>query len=309
MKKCEKENVLLAIPTPSDPILSRSVSTQGPILRALQEDTYHKVVLIGCSLWKLNLFLTEQAIREQYPSITIYKELLPVANLGDYNEIFYPIKGCLKKHEALLRSTKNNVVALLPYSYNEVLLDCWILALTSLNLKIRLCQVHDTYTAEQIFDAEEGNTALDWIDDKMELNEPASANLSEDLLPGLKEKLLNDLKQNSFASATVNLSIYKNSTLKLIRDYARKHEKNFLSIDCSCMPNEIFSDLLFGYSYCINRTHTFFKKGKLDKIQQGVFVLLHDEKLPSSIREKLTRRLKDQHNLSFVYLTDKNIAA
>ena len=71
----------------------------------------------------------------------------------------------------------------------------------------------------------------------------------------------------------------------------------------------IFSDLLFGYSYCINHTHTFFKKGKLDKIQQGVFVLLHDEKLPSSIREKLTRHLKDQHNLSFVYLTDKNIAA
>ena len=309
MKKCEKENVLLAIPTPSDPVLSRSVSTQGPILKTLQEDTYHKVVLVGCPLWKLNLFLTEQAIREQYPSITIYKELLPVANFGDYNEIFYPIKDCLKKHEALLRSTKNNVVALLPHSYNEVLLDCWILALTSLNLKIRLCQVHDTYTAEQIFDAEEGNTALDWIDDKMELNEPASAILSEDLLPGVKEKLLNDLKQNSCVSVTINLDVYKNSALKLIRDYARKHEKNFLSIDCSCIPSEIFSDLLFGYSYCINHTHTFFKKGKLDKIQQGVFVLLHDEKLPSSIREKLTRHLKDQHNLSFVYLTDKNIAA
>ena len=120
-----KKNVLLAIPSYQDPEILGYTRELGPVLKLLQEHDFDEVILLGLQKWKLNAFLTERSIQANFPNIAVKKHILPINNIGNYKDVFYPLKQTLSQYEYYLKTECEEPFVLLPPSVCECLLDSW----------------------------------------------------------------------------------------------------------------------------------------------------------------------------------------
>ena len=306
-----KKSVLLAIPSFLDPEMFQQKGEEGPILQMLHENDFDEVVLFGLQAWRLNAFLTEQAINAKFPKVKVVKHILNINNIFSYKEVFYELKRILMDFEKTLSDECDEPVVLLPPSACGCLLDCWLLLSTSLSINVRICQIEPHYSSEGIYlqNSEEQN--LDWLSDNemkfydFTCDKPcnqAQISLAESQISALKNWCQNE-KAFCLQGLTEEVCL---SIQKYLSNYARQHNKNCLCINCSEIPEEILQSVLCGYKKSIENNKTFERKGLFSKIKSGWIVLSDFQKLSASVQQNLRQIVQTKQDLHVVgMLTNK----
>ena len=306
-----KKNVLLAIPSFLDSEMSQQKGKFGPILKMLQENNFDEVILFGLQAWRLNAFLTEQAINTNFPKIKVVKHLLNIKNIFSYKEVFYELKRILMDFEKTLSDECDEPVVLLPPSACGCLLDCWLLLTTSLKVNVRICQIEPHYSSEGIYlqNGEEQN--LDWLsDNEMKFYDficDKPCNQEQKALTEAQIFALKNWCQNEKAFGLYGLGEgICLSIQKYVSNYARAHNKNCLFINCSEIPEEILQSVLCGYKKTIEHNKTFERKGLFSKIKSGWIILSDFQKLSEAIQQNLIQILQSERDLHVIgMLTNK----
>ena len=301
----KKKNVLLAIPSFLDPEMFQQKGQDGPILQMLHENDFDEVILVGLQSWRLNAFLTEQAINVNFPKVKVVKHILNINNIFSYKEVFYELKKFLIDCEKTLSNICEEPVILLPPSACGCLLDCWLLLTTSLSINVRICQIEPHYSSEGIYlqNGEEQN--LDWLsDNEMKFydfvcDKPYNQEqnpLTEAQIFALKNWCQNE-KIFCLQGLTEEASL---SIQKYLSNYARRHNKNCLCINCLEIPEEILQSVLCGYKKTIEHNKTFERKGLFSKIKSGWIILSDFQKLSVNIQQYLRQIVQNKQDLHVI---------
>lgn len=306
-----KKNVLLAIPSFLDPEIFQQKGKEGPILQIIRENNFDEVILFGLQAWRLNAFLTEQAINTNFPKVKVVRHILNINNIFSYKEVFYELKSFLINCEKTLRNICEEPVVLLPPSACGCLLDCWLLLTTSLNINVRIFQVEPHYSSEGIYlqNGEEQN--LDWLsDNEMKFYDFASDKHRYEEEPCLSESQAFAL--SNWCKNEKNFCLYGLkeeiclSIQKYLSNYARQHNKNCLCINCSEIPEEILYSVLCGYKKSIENGKTFERRGLFSKIKSGWIILSDFQKLSANIQENLQQIIQNENDLHVIGMTANN---
>lgn len=309
---CTKKRVLLAIPTLLDPETPGHSSGYGPIMQIVEKNNFDEVILLGLQCWRLNLFLTEQAIHTKFPKINVKRHILSIKNITDYNEIFYNLKPVLDSYDMWLKLECEDPVFLLPPSYFDRLLDCWLLLTTSLNIKSRICQIEPHYSVEGLYLKNSEDQNLDWLEENpiefKDVSLEKSRGFSVVFTP-LQVTFVRNLFQSnkSFCFYLKNKALsgpLLNTIFNNVRELGVKH----LNIQCQALPEEIMQPILWGYSKSIEDA-TIQRKGLLSRLSDGWITLSQCDRLPLSIRESLSvfASKKELHLIGVSFQADKVI--
>lgn len=303
-----RKSVLLAIPSFLDPEIFQQKGKEGPILQIIRENNFDEVFLFGLQTWRLNAFLTEQAINTNFPKVKVIKRILNINNIFSYKEVFYELKNFLIDCGKNLSNGCDEPVVLLPPSACGCLLDCWLLLTTSLNINVRICQVEPHYSSEGIYlkNGEEQN--LDWLsDNEMTFYDFVSDRPCYKGSPCLSEPQIFALKR--WCQSEKNFCLYGLkegvflSIQKYLSNYAREHSKNCLCINCSEIPKEILHSVLCGYRKTIEKDKTFERKGLFSKIKSGWIILSDFQTLSSTIQQNLQQIVQNENDLHVIGIT------
>ena len=307
-----KKRVLFAIPTTLDPEMSGHSSGYGPIMQIIDKNNFDEVVLLGLQCWRLNLFLTEQIIHTKFPKINVRRHILPIKNVTDYNEIFYNLKPVLDSYDMWLKLECEEPVFLLPPSFFDRLLDCWLLLTTSLNIKARICQVEPHYSVEGSYLQNSEDQNLDWLEENpVEFKDVALEKVKESTvgLTSLQIDFVRDLcKTNKSFCVYLKDRDLNESLLNTIFNNTRDLGLKHLNVDCQALPEEITQSILWGYRKAIEGS-TIKRKGLLNRLSNGWVTLSQCDRLSSTIRESLSVfALKEEpHVIGISFCADKII--
>mgnify|MGYP004655282485 FL=1 len=306
-----KKRVLLAIPSFLDPELFQKKGKIGPILQMIHEHDFDEVILVGLQVWRLNAFLTEQAINTHFPKIKVTRYILNINNIGSYKEVFYELKNLLTNCENQLQGICDEPVVLLPPSVCDCLLDCWLLLTTSLNINVRICQVEPHYSSEGVYLQNTEDQNLDWLfENDMEFRDfNRRKTLSQEIScltqPQLSSLQALCLNKKAFClqglDSEMNLSIQRH-----FAKTARQNNQNYLFIDCSEIPEEIMHAVLCGYKKSIDTNKTIERKGLFSKIKSGWLVLSDFEKLSLEIQQYLKQISHNEKDLHVIGIENKS---
>lgn len=303
-----KRNILLAIPSFLDPEIPGHQGSVGPILQLLHDDIFNEVILFELPAWRMNAFLTEQAIHTQFPNITIRRSLLSVDNLFVYKDVFSQLKAAFLDYDIYLKTHCEEPVVLLPPSSCNCLFDCWLLLTTSLDLKIRLCKIEPHYSLEGVFSKSSMEQNLDWLSDSTTefqdvINDrrPPTPILTESQVAFLTT--LFDKKENFCLTAGKNLSA--ESLSQFLHRYSHLHGTHVLKLSCDFIPQEICDPVLWGYSKRIENNVNIERKGLLQRLKKGWLLLLHADELPEEAYQKIISHYRADTGCHFVNLISR----
>jgi hypothetical protein len=287
-----KEQMLVVIPSFHDPHLPGKPAELGNIATLMQRETFQHVFMFGFNIWKLNVFLTEQYINQRYPHVKTSKEMMPVKNTFSYKEIFYSLKQALYTHKSVFSDKKRSVSFLLPPSFCDKLLDCWLLLLTSLNIPAKIYQIEPHYSLETTIADSLWNKNFDWLSEQnIETHEPGQ----------LSKANKNDSGEQAGELART-LEVYESSDKNLLvvgQDESTHHYVDawlrhnvrvngiFLRVECDQIPTEICDEILFGYRRTIAENKIIAKKGLLCCGEGGIVHVSRFEALPVHVQSKL----------------------
>ena len=301
-----KKKILLAIPSYQDPAILGCERELGPILKLLQENDFDEVILMGLQKWKLNTFLTERAIQTSFPNVAIRKHILPVNNISNYKEVFYPLKQALSQYEYYLRTECDEPFVLLPPAICECLLDSWLLLVTSLNVKIRICQVEPHYFAEGVYSQASEEQNLDWLAEyDTDFHDPISESshckerwlLTETQIEFLRGLCL---KHRSFFINIEHHKYYADALNHYFARYARDRSVHYMKVECSEIPREILDPVLWGYKQSTHEGQVLQRKGLLQKFADGWIALGNCEFFPMDIQNKVQNAASNVGRLHIV---------
>lgn len=302
----KKKSVLLAIPSYQDPEILGYKKDQGPILKVLQEHDFDEVILLGLQKWKLNAFLTERAIQASFPKMTIKKQILPISNISNYKDVFYPLKQALSQYEYYLKTECSEPFVLLPPSVCECLLDSWLLLVTSLNIKIRICQVESHYSAEGVYSQSPEEQDLDWLaeygtDFRDSISEVVQ-NKERWVLTSTQIGFLDELCRNnrSFFIHTEHRNYYADALSSYFARYARNRSVHYMKVGCSEIPEEILRPVLWGYEQNTWHGQKLRRKGLLQKFTDGWIALEDYDTFPLEIQKKVQCSVANTDKLHIV---------
>lgn len=300
-----KEKVLLAIPSFQDPHVPNNEGKLGSLITLLDEKHFNKVFLFGFQVWKLNAFMTEQYIRSKYPNVGVEKIILPVNNLAVYKDIFYNLKSALGEKLEFLSSKNVEASFLLPPSFCDRVLDCWLLLATSLNIDAKIYQIEPHYSLEGFYPEDLCNKNLEWLDEtQLEVRDISTESLVvvkdfvcvENVIRQCSiDKILSCDTNSVLIDGNIGVSAWQVATF--IKDRSDKKSR-CISIKCDEIPKEIFDDILFGYSKRIDEHVEIKKCGIVDKFDNAVVALEHADLLPLKTQEKFASMLKNSEILS-----------
>lgn len=305
-----KKNVLLAIPSYQDPEISGYRRGCGPILKLLQENNFDEVILLGLQKWKLNAFLTERAIQASFPKVVIKKHILPVNNISSYKDVFYPLKQALSQYEYYLKTECNEPFVLLPPSVCECLLDSWLLLVTSLNIKIRICRVESHYSMEGVYSQAIEDQDLDWLAERdTDFHDPISEpshNREHWILTSTQIEFLDKLCQNnrSFFINIEHKKYYMDALNNYFAHHARNRSVHYMKIGCSEIPEEILRPILWGYEQNMGEDQILKRKGLLQRFTDGWITLENYDVFPLDIQKKVKNSVSETNKLHIVGFVD-----
>lgn len=298
-----KERILFAIPSFQDPHFPNQPQQLGSIARLLASEKFERVILIGLRLWKFNLFLTEQYIGEHWPNVKIEKTVLPIDNIAAYKEVFYGLKKALDAYTHLLHNQENQTSFLLPPSLCDKLLDCWLLLVTSLNLKAKIYQLEPHYSIQGLYSDDVWNKGLDWLNEKNtglhdciipnpkalqagQSSEEIEAKWFDQLLP------LRETQQSLLL-----LNHHEGIEGKVARWLSKNKEdvlhRACLNVHCEELPNEICEDILFGYKRELSEQKVIQRSGLVKKLGTGIVSVANIDKLPLKTQEKFADLIEE----------------
>ncbi|GEM_PF-2633233 len=301
-----KKNVLLAIPSYQDPEILGYKRESGPVLKLLQEHDFDEVILFGLQKWKLNAFLTERSIQASFPNVVVKKQILPVTNIGNYKDVFYPLKQTLSQYEYYLKTECEEPFVLLPPSVCECLLDSWLLLVTSLNMKIRICQVESHYSVEGVYSQAPEEQNLDWLAEYgTDFRDPISdvtKTKERWTLTATQIGFLDELcqKNRSFFIHTEHRTYYADALTNYFARYARNRSTHYMKIGCSELPQEILQPVLWGYEQNTWDGQKLQRKGLLQKFTDGWVALENYDVFPLEIQEKVQHSISHMDKLHLV---------
>lgn len=304
--RSSKKNVLLAIPSYQDPEVLGHKRELGPILKLLQEHDFDEVILMGLQKWKLNAFLTERSIQASFPKITVKKQILPVNDVSNYKDVFYPLKQALSQYEYYLRTECNEPFILLPPAICECLLDSWLLLVTSLNMKIRICQVESHYSVEGVYSQAPEEQNLDWLAEYgADFHDPIaeiSPNKERWVLTETQIAFLDKLCQTnrSFFINTEHHTYYADALTNYFARYAQNRSAHYMKVGCSEIPEEILNPVLWGYEQNTWEGQRLQRKGLLQKFTNGWIALENYDRFPFDIQKKIQSTTEGSNKLHIV---------
>ena len=305
-----KRNVLLAIPSYQDPEIFGYKKESGPVLKLLQDHDFDEVILLGLQKWKLNAFLTERSIQAGFPNVAVKKHILPVNNISNYKDVFYPLKQALSQYEYYLKTECEEPFVLLPPSVCECLLDSWLLLVTSLNMKIRICQVESHYSVEGVYSQAPEEQNLDWLAEcGTDLRDPisdAAKNKEHWALTTTQIGFLDQLcqKNRSFFIHTEHRQYYADALMNYFARYARNRSMHYMKIGCSELPEEILQPILWGYEQNTWDGQKLQRKGLLKKFTDGWIALENYDIFPQEIQKKVRNSTLEADKLHIVGWVD-----
>ena len=300
----KKKRVLLAIPSFQDPEVCGKERELGPILRLLEKECFDEVILFGLQVWKLSAFLTENAIRLRWPKISIKKYLLPVKNVSVYKDVFYGLREKLADCEGYLKSECEEPMVLLPPSVCDCLLDSWLLLVTSMNIKVRLCQVESHYSMDGIYSQAPEEQNLDWLAENVsEFRDPVAERTPKKavcLLCPEQTAFLDALcaQRRSFCLKLDNQ--YNSSLGHYFAQYARQRSSQYAQINCSEIPQEVLDPILWGYTSVMDGGRVIKRRGLMQRVKKGWVTLLGYDMLPKETQRKLRAEGEKNESLHVV---------
>ncbi len=314
----QKEQILLAIPSFQDPHLPGKPSELGNIATLLRQEVFERVFLIGLSLWKINAFLTEHYINQCHPKIQTGKKILSVTSTSTYKEIFYALKQTFDEYHDIFANKNYSISFLLPPTFCDKLLDCWLLLITSLNLETKIYQIEPHYSLEAISSDKLWNKSLDWLGEKNnETHEtiPCFDSKYNEFDENLDFELVKKLTSLRLSKHLLILGGNKVTQNKVSR-WVHKQTQNsgpLLNIACEQLPSEICSEILFGYKRQISRDKSVEKKWLFYKGDSGIIHVSTLDSLPLLVQSNIADFLDkgDAQHLTtktrFIFSTTKTI--
>lgn len=301
-----RKRVLLAIPSFQDPRVPGK-DEDGPILKLVGEGRFDEVVLVGLQVWRLNTFLTRQALNENFPNVEVKQYLLPVKNVSDYQEVFYALKGVLDSLAPWLRMECEAPVVLLPPSICEQLLDCWLLLLTSLNIQMRICQVESHYAAEGFYWQDAQEESLEWLNGSpMEFRDSATEKILQPrpvLNPKQIEFFMQQANLHKHFSIYVPLKQDIDAVMGQMAIFAQAQQQPYLHVACEKIPEPICDSILLGYRRQLDGQKSLQKKGVLEKVSKGMVSLSGCETLTSALLDRVFQTHNARPNCRYIGIT------